>query len=520
MSDLTQLAVWSKLSALADTQLQMRELFATDKQRATQYFLRAAGLRLDYSKNLINERILHALFELARARACEQHKEALFSGKIVNISEQRPALHTALRAEHSANTATHGARVSMDIEQARQNMYDFGEKIRSDTYRACEDVPIKHIVHIGIGGSDLGVHMACEALRVYTHSRLDLRFVANVDPACLAVALKDLDARATLCIVQSKSFSTHETLLNARAAMDWYSTAGVDSERHVFAVTANPARAIDYGIAADNIFEFSDCVGGRYSIWGSAGLVLAIAIGQKHFSEFLQGGAAMDQHFKTAPQESNMPLILALLSIWYQNFLQARSYACLPYSEDMGLFPCYLQQLEMESNGKSVDAQGMPLDYESAQVVWGARGTNAQHSFFQFLHQGTRMVPVDFIAACTQRDDAHDRQRVLLANMIAQAAALMNGRDGDDVPAHQRSVGNRPSNVILLDELNPFCLGALIALYEHKVFVQGAIWGINSYDQWGVEHGKILARALLDQSSNKRASLDASSLQLLNILKL
>jgi glucose-6-phosphate isomerase len=519
MNGLTKLSSWSELSNLAREHLSMVELFDTDSDRIDKFSLSAPGLELDYSKNLVNEDIINTLLELARQRMLQERTQALFAGENINISESRPVLHAALRcADDQSSTAPKDKQMLAQFLDTRERIYNFAQAIRDGSYCATENTPIRVVLNIGIGGSDLGARMTCTALRSLIDPMLEIRFVANVDPICLDEVLEGLDPHATLCIVQSKSFSTQETLLNARAVLDWYAKSAISGERHVFAVTANPVKAIDFGIAKSNIFESWENIGGRYGVWGASGLPLAIGIGKEEFSAFLRGAAAMDEHFRAAPPQNNMPLILALLGVWYHNFLGASSYALVPYSERLCLLAEYVQQLDMESNGKSVDNEANTLNYTTGPIVWGDRGTNAQHSFFQFLHQGTRLVPVDFVAARNTNKKSCPRNQALLANMVSQAATLMHGNSGTGVSAHKHAPGNRPSNVLLLDALDPFCLGALIALYEHKIFAQGVIWGVNSYDQWGVERGKLLAHELLEQSDSASRHLDASSLRLLKML--
>ncbi len=494
---------------------QMRALFAEQPQRFERFSTEAAGLLLDYSKNCINDKTLQLLLQLARERGIEQHRDAMFAGERINTTEGRAVLHTALRAPRGSQVFVDGQDVMQEVHAVLDHVCAFAERLRSGNWLGRSGKPITDIVNIGIGGSDLGPAMACRALRPLVHPRLTMHFVSNVDGHDLDAVLTKVAPETTLFIIASKTFTTRETMMNAQSAREWFLETGSEADlaKHFVAVSTNTQAVSTFGIDPANMFPFWDWVGGRYSIWSSIGLPLALAIGANGFREFLAGGHAMDQHFRTAPLEHNMPAILAMLGIWYRNFFGTSSLSIAPYHQDLGRFPAYLQQLDMESNGKRVRTDGTPVEVATCPVVWGDVGTNGQHAYFQLLHLGTDITPVDFIAALKPAHALPGHHTVLLANCFAQSEAFMRGKSAAEVRAemqaqgaaeadieallpHRTFPGNRPSNTILMDTLAPSTLGALIALYEHKVFVQGVVWGINSFDQWGVELGKVLAKSL------------------------
>ncbi|MFG2645342.1 glucose-6-phosphate isomerase [Streptomyces sp. NPDC048370] len=496
---------------LGDTHL--RELFAADQDRGTAYTLRVGDLDLDYSKNLVTDETLALLRELAAATGVAELRDAMFRGEKINTTEDRAVLHTALRAPRDAVIEVDGENVVPAVHAVLDKMAAFADKVRAGEWTGHTGKPIKNIVNIGIGGSDLGPAMAYEALRAYTQRDLTFRFVSNVDGADLHEAVRDLDPAETLFIVASKTFTTIETVTNATSARNWLLT-GLRADqaavaKHFVALSTNAEKVQDFGIDTANMFEFWDWVGGRYSYDSAIGLSLMIAIGPEHFREMLDGFHLVDEHFRTAPPEENAPLLLGLLGVWYGGFFDAQSHAVLPYSHYLSKFTAYLQQLDMESNGKSVDRDGNPVDWQTGPVVWGTPGTNGQHAYYQLIHQGTKLIPADFIGFAEPVADLlpglvaqHD---LLMANFFAQTQALAFGKTADEVRAegvaeelvpHKTFQGNHPTTTILSKELTPSVLGQLIALYEHKVFVQGAIWNIDSFDQWGVELGKVLAKKI------------------------
>ena len=501
----------------------MRSLFLDDSSRFEKMSLEAAGLFLDYSKNRISLETRALLCAWAKERGVEQKRDQMFAGQKINVTEDRAVLHTALRAPGNTGLVIDGQNVDVDVYDVLNQMQGFVEKVHNGTWLGSSGKPLTSIVNIGIGGSYLGPKMACQALRASSHADLDFHFVSNVDANELGALLPKLDPETTLFIVASKTFSTTETMMNARAARNWtIEHCGNDSpSRHFIAVSSNAAAVTEFGIDQANMFRFWDWVGGRYSVWSSVGMAVALAIGMDGFREFLAGGHAMDQHFLTAPLEENMPVILGMIGVWYRNFFNASTVTIAPYWEDLKYLPGYLQQLDMESNGKHIRIDGNPVDFQTGPVIWGDVGTNGQHAFFQLLHQGSDMVPVDFITVLAPPATLVDHHMSLLANCFAQSAALMLGKTKEEVRTelrktdlndaaierllpHKTFVGNRPSNTILLPAMTPHYLGTLIALYEHKVFVQGVIWGINSFDQWGVELGKALAKSV--QSALTRTS--------------
>jgi glucose-6-phosphate isomerase len=516
MSRLTDSPAWTALAADAEAleDVRLADMFKLDPQRAARFSLEAAGLFLDYSKQRVTAETMQLLVALAGQARLDDWIGKMFSGKTVNDTENRAAMHVALRGEPGEFAEPYNGSVAA----AKAQMRSFTDALRNGTLRGHSGAAIRAVVNIGIGGSDLGPRMAVHALRERADKAMTLRFVANCDPADLAAALDGLDPASTFFIVSSKTFGTAETLANAHAAKAWIENAGLRSEAHFAAVTSNSAASRDFGVSPANCFPIWDWVGGRYSVWSAIGLPLAIATGMDAFEEFLAGARAMDAHFRDAPAAQNMPVLLALLGVWNANFIGAGTLAVLPYSEDLRDLPAYLQQLEMESNGKHVDRGRKDVDYDTAPVVWGMSGTNGQHAFHQLLHQGTHVVAADFIV-CAGGGEASPGHDMLVANALAQSAALAFGEAGDK--AWLACPGNQPSNTLLLPSLSPRALGATLALYEHKVFVQSVIWNINPFDQWGVELGKKIARGLQAALAGNPlpAHTDASTRQLLARLK-
>lgn len=512
---LNQMPEWTALGKHREQlgQTRLRELFAADPARGTGYTLRVGDLYLDYSKHLVTDETLALLRELAAASGVAELRDAMFRGEKINTTENRAVLHTALRAPRDAVIEVDGENVVPGVHAVLDKMAAFSERIRSGEWTGHTGKPIKNVVNIGIGGSDLGPAMAYEALRSYTKRDLTVRFVSNVDGADLHEAVRDLDPAETLFIIASKTFTTIETITNATSARDWLLTglgAGPEAvAKHFVALSTNAEKVDDFGIDTANMFEFWDWVGGRYSYDSAIGLSLMIAIGPDRFREMLDGFHLVDEHFRTAPPEENAPLLLGLLGVWYGEFFGAQSHAVLPYSHYLSKFTAYLQQLDMESNGKSVDREGNPVDWQTGPVVWGTPGTNGQHAYYQLIHQGTKVIPADFIGFAKPVADLEPRlvaqHDLLMANFFAQTQALAFGKTPEEVRAegvpeelvpHKTFRGNHPTTTILADELTPSVLGQLVALYEHKVFVQGAIWNIDSFDQWGVELGKVLAKKI------------------------
>ena len=525
----TTTSAWKSLEQQAEKaqHQNISGFFDQNPSRSSQMSVQCGEIFLDYSKNLVSDETWQALLELANQSPLEQHRAAMFSGEKVNTTEGRAVLHGALRAEiGDQRVASAAVESDQRVTLVKQQLVDVelvSEKIRSGQWLGSTGKAITDVVNIGIGGSDLGPKLACSALQEFAHPDIKLHFISNVDGAEILTTLKKLNPETTLVALASKTFTTHETLLNAKTARNWFAeTLGLEnaqSTRHFVGLTANRANALAYGIPADQILEFAEWVGGRYSLWSSIGLSIAISIGFEKFVEMLAGAREMDLHFQQAPLAENMPVIIALLGIWYSNFLGAQSTAVIPYCERLLLLPSYLQQLDMESNGKSTTLNGDSIDYQTGAILWGQTGTNGQHAFFQLLHQGTRMVPVDFIAAAVDNLSNEEHHRVLLGNMLAQASALMCGQDAPDGEPYRYYPGNKPSNTLLLDTLSPKNFGALIALYEHKVFVQGSIWNINSFDQWGVELGKKMANQLLASDNSGQAELDPSTTALFAHIK-
>jgi glucose-6-phosphate isomerase len=510
-----QTTEWAALERHAATMRDrhLRELFAADPARAERMTAEAAGLVLDYSKNRITDETLGLLLGLAERAGLRDRIEAMFTGERINTTEDRPVLHVALRAPQGTQIVVDGQDVVPGVHAVLRRMAAFSEQVRSGAWTGHTGRPIRTVVNIGIGGSDLGPAMAYEALRWYSDRSQAVRFVSNVDGTDLYEATRDLDPAETLFVVCSKTFTTLETLTNAQTARAWLLDGlGGDEAavaRHFVAVSTNAEKVAEFGIDTRNMFEFWDWVGGRYSYDSAIGLSLMIAIGPDRFREMLDGFHAMDEHFRGTSFERNLPVLLGLIGIWYGDFFGAETQAILPYSNYLGKFPAYLQQLDMESNGKSVDREGRPVAVQTGPIVWGTPGTNGQHAYYQLIHQGTRLIPADFIgfvhAAEELGGETGGHQDLLMANFFAQTEALAFGRTADEVRAegvpqaqvpHRTFPGNRPTNTILAQRLDPRTLGALVALYEHKVFTQGTIWGINSFDQWGVELGKKLAQRI------------------------
>ncbi len=517
---LTQTPEWRALAAHYDQikDIHLRQLFADDPARGEALAVEAEGIYLDYSKNRLTDETLRLLLALAEASGLRERIDAMFGGEPINTTERRAVLHVALRATRDASISVDGEDVVPFVHQVLDKMADFSDRIRSGEWTGHTGRPIRSVVNIGIGGSDLGPFMAYEALRFYADRGLTFRFVSNVDGTDFAEATRDLDPAETLFVVSSKTFTTIETMTNARTARDWLLAALGDEAavaRHFVAVSTNAAEVSKFGIDPANMFEFRDWVGGRYSYPGAIGLSLMIAIGPERFREMLAGFRAVDEHFRTAPFERNLPVLLGLIGLWYDDFFGAETVAVLPYDQYLARFPAYLQQLDMESNGKRVTLAGDPVDYQTGPVVWGQPGTNGQHAFYQLIHQGTKLIPCDFIGFLRSLNPIGEHHPLLMANVFAQTEALALGKTPEEVRAegvpeeqvaHRTFPGNRPTNTILAEALTPATLGKLVALYEHKVFVQGTIWRINSFDQWGVELGKALALRILPELTAAEAS--------------
>jgi glucose-6-phosphate isomerase len=500
---------------IGDTHL--RELFAADPERGERLVAGGAGLHLDFSKNRITDETVIMLGELARERGVEARREAMFAGEHINVSEDRAVLHVALRMPRGRSLIVDGVDVVREVHETLDRMGDFAERVRSGAWTGHTGVSIRNVINIGIGGSDLGPVMAYEALRHFSRRDLSFRFVSNVDGTDFAECTRDLDPAETLFVISSKTFTTLETMTNARSAREW-SLAGLGGDeaavaKHFVAVSTNAEEVAKFGIDTDNMFGFWDWVGGRYSMDSAIGLSTMLAIGPAQFAEMLAGFHAMDEHFREAPAASNLPMLMGLLSVWYGDFFGAQTCAVLPYNQYLHRFPAYLQQLTMESNGKHVTLDGAHVDYDTGAVFWGEPGTNGQHSFYQLIHQGTRLVPCDFIGFAHSNNELGDHHDKLMSNVFAQGQALAFGKTAEQVREegtpeqvvpHRVMEGNRPSNTILVERLTPETLGALVALYEHSVFTQGAIWGIDSFDQWGVELGKVLAKAIIPQLQSGR----------------
>jgi glucose-6-phosphate isomerase len=489
----------------------LRELFAEDPGRGERLAAEAAGLYLDYSKNRVTDETLRLLLQLAQESGLEQRRDMMFAGEPINVSEHRSVLHVALRMPKGSSLVVDGTDVVAEVHEVLDRMADFAGRVRSGQWQGFTGKPIRNIINVGIGGSDLGPVMAYEALRYYTRRDLTFRFVSNVDSTDFAEATRDLYADETLFIISSKTFGTLETLTNARSARDWVVGQLGDEgavAKHFVAVSTNAERVAEFGIDTANMFGFWDWVGGRYSMDSAIGLSTMLAIGPGHFGDLLAGFHEMDEHFRTAPLAGNLPVLMGLLAVWYADFFGAQTTGVMPYEQYLKRFPAYLQQLTMESNGKHVTIDGATVDYETGAVYWGEPGTNGQHSFYQLIHQGTKLIPVDLIGFGKTLNPLRDHHDILSSNVFAQALALAFGKTEEEVLAegtspevapHRVMPGNRPTNVLLAEKLTPRLLGVLVALYEHSVFTQGTIWGIDSFDQWGVELGKVLAAAIIPE---------------------
>jgi len=538
--DLSQSAAWRELQAhkLEIETLQMREMFLEESKRFERFSIQWEGLMLDYSKNRITTRTMELLLNLARNAGLEKKRDAMFEGGTINVTEHRAVLHTALRRPSGYSLEVEGLDLSTEIADVLAQMKDCCERVISGTWKGYTGNRMTDVVNIGIGGSDLGPYMVTEALRPFAHGRLQVHFVSNIDGTHISETLKKLNPETTLFIIASKTFTTQETLTNAMTAREWFLTHARDEShiaKHFVAVSTNRTKVVEFGIDEANMFRFWDWVGGRYSLWSSIGLSIALFLGFDHFQELLNGANAMDEHFRNEPLERNIPVLLALLGIWYNNFFAFSSHAVIPYDQYLHRFPAYLQQLDMESNGKRVNCEGNTVTCATGPVIWGEPGTNSQHAFFQLLHQGTEVIPADFIVPLKTQNPVGEHHDILLANCFAQTEALMKGKNEQEVRKELEAIGcddaelkmllphkvfpgNRPTNTILVDEINPFTLGSLIAIYEHKVFVQGIIWQINSFDQWGVELGKQLAKAIFPeiQGSEIVTAHDSSTNALIN----
>jgi len=534
ISPLTERSAWKALTAHAAQMKSttLRQLFADNPARGTELNAEACGLFLDYSKNRITPETLKLLLQLAEESGLKQHTEAMFTGEKINTTENRAVLHVALRAPKSESIKVDGEDVVPAVHEVLDKMAGFADKVRTGKWLGYTGKPIKNIINIGIGGSDLGPVMAYEALKHYSHRDLTFRFVSNVDGTDFAEAVRDLDAEETLFLVASKTFTTLETMTNAHSARSWILATLKQTEAiasHFVAISTNDKEVAKFGIDTANMFGFWDWVGGRYSMDSAIGLSTMIAIGPDNFRAMLAGFHAMDVHFRTTPLEKNLPALLGLLTVWYTEFFNAQTVAVLPYEQYLKRFPAYLQQLTMESNGKHVTLDGTHVNYETGPIYWGEPGTNGQHSFYQLIHQGTRLIPCDFIGFAKSLNPLGAHHDMLLANVFAQAEALAFGKTAEEVKAegvpdalvpHKVFEGNRPSNVILADKLTPALLGSLIALYEHSVFTQGVVWSIDSFDQWGVELGKVLAQKIIKEiETGSELKHDSSTNNLINKYK-
>lgn len=546
MNNPTELPVWQQLVAHQEKifPLHMRDMFAEDEQRFEKFSLAFGDLLLDYSKHRITQETMRLLFQLARERDVEGWRERMFTGEKINFTEHRAALHTALRNRSNTPVYVDGKDVMPEVNRVLAQMRSFTEQIRSGSWKGYSGKRITDVVNIGIGGSDLGPVMACTALKPYASPDLRAHFVSNIDGTHLAQVLEQCQPDTTLFIVASKTFTTQETMTNGRSARAWFLAAAKDEAhvaKHFVALSTNRQAVVDFGIDPANMFEFWDWVGGRYSLWSAIGLSIALYIGMDNFEEMLAGGHEMDQHFRTAPLEQNMPVIMAMIGIWYNNFFHVDSLAILPYDQGLSRFPAYLQQADMESNGKFIDREGKRVTCKTGPIIWGEAGTNGQHAFYQLIHQGNKLIPCDFMMPLKSHyhiGTNGDHHQILLANMLAQTKALMQGKtaievkheleaqglSGDELKMllpHRVFGGNRPTTSLLFDMVTPRTLGKLIALYEHKIFVQGIIWGINSFDQWGVEFGKQIAKQILPDLTNDEqvTEYDSSTNGLINYFK-
>ena len=517
----------------------MREMFDQDPQRAERYWLQVGGLTLDYSKNRINDETMALLFELAREAGVPERMQQMFRGEKINTTENRAVLHVALRNRTNSPIVVDGEDVMPKVNHVLQRMGEFAHEVRSGSWLGYTNQVITDIVNIGIGGSDLGPLMMCTALKPFGPPRLNMHFVSNVDGSQLRDVLSKVHPETTLFIIASKTFTTQETLTNALTARKWFLDHAGDEAavaKHFVAVSTNQKAVAEFGIDTANMFEFWDWVGGRYSLWSAIGLPIMLYLGEENFIEMLNGAHLMDQHFINTPLERNLPVILALVGIWYINYYGGGSHVIAPYDQHLHRLPKFIQQLDMESNGKQVTLDGKSIGYETSPIIWGETGINGQHAFFQLLHQGTHITPIDLIASLEKRSNLRGHHEILLANVFAQAEAFMRGKTPNEVRAelktqgmeearieelvpHKTFSGNRPTNLILMDKINPRNMGSLIAMYEHKTFVQGIIWGINSFDQWGVELGKQLAKTILAELTGETGvqKHDSSTTRLINL---
>ena len=541
-NDPTKLRSWKSLENIKKNKnFDLRRLFKEDPERADRFSVSFDDIYLDYSKNLVDKDVMNALFDLAEEAGLKEGIAAMFSGEKINETENRAVLHTALRDFSDGPITVDGHNVKEDIRRVQDRMKAFADKVSNKKWTGFSGKPVTDIVNIGIGGSDLGPVMVTEALRPYWKEGLRVFFVSNIDGTHIAETLKKLTPETTLFLIASKTFTTLETMTNANTAKKWFLDNGgheKDIAKHFAALSTNTKAVSEFGIDTENMFEFWDWVGGRYSLWSAIGLSIACVIGYENFEKLLRGAFAADQHFKTAPFEKNIPVILGLLGIWYNNFFGAETHAILPYDQYMHRFAAYLQQGDMESNGKSTDRSGKAVSYQTGQIIWGEPGTNGQHAFYQLIHQGTKLIPADFIAPAISHNPVGDHHRKLLANFFAQTEALMNGKTAAEAKAELEKAGkspeeiakllpfkvfsgNRPTNSILFKCLDPETLGKLIAIYEHKIFTQGLIWNVFSFDQWGVELGKQLATKILPELENKEkiSSHDPSTNNLINKFK-
>ncbi|MBM0625483.1 glucose-6-phosphate isomerase [Helicobacter pylori] len=540
---LTQLKTYPKLLKHYEEikEMHMRDWFSKDKERANRYFVQLESLSLDYSKNRLNDTTLKLLFELAKDCSLKEKIEAMFKGEKINTTEKRAVLHTALRSLNDTEILLDNMEVLKSVRSVLKRMRAFSDSVRSGKRLGYTNQVITDIVNIGIGGSDLGALMVCTALKRYGHPRLKMHFVSNVDGTQILDVLEKINPASTLFIVASKTFSTQETLTNALTARKWFVERSGDEKhiaKHFVAVSTNKEAVQQFGIDEHNMFEFWDFVGGRYSLWSAIGLSIMIYLGKKNFNALLKGAYLMDEHFRNAPFESNLPVLMGLIGVWYINFFQSKSHLIAPYDQYLRHFPKFIQQLDMESNGKRISKKGEIIPYDTCPVVWGDMGINAQHAFFQLLHQGTHLIPIDFIASLDKKPNAKGHHEILFSNVLAQAQAFMKGKsyeealgellskgldkdEAKDLAHHRVFFGNRPSNILLLEKISPSNIGALVALYEHKVFVQGVIWDINSFDQWGVELGKELAVPILQELEGHKSNayFDSSTKHLIELYK-
>ncbi|NWF37406.1 glucose-6-phosphate isomerase [Mariprofundus sp. KV] len=543
MSELTQTAAWKKLAVHAEAmkKVHMRDLFADDPQRFDKFSLHFGDTLVDYSKNILTEETRDLLLDLARERDVQGWTERMFAGEKINNTEDRAVLHTALRNRSNRPVMVDGHDVMPDVNRVLAQMRSFTESVRSGEWLGSTGKPITDVVNIGIGGSDLGPVMVSAALTPYGRDKIHMHFVSNVDGTHMVETLRHLSRETTLFVIVSKTFTTQETITNARTARDWFLTRGGSKTavaQHFVAVSTNAKAVSAFGIDTANMFEFWDWVGGRYSLWSAVGLSIALYLGMDHFEELLEGAHEMDEHFRTAPFEENIPVMLAMLGVWYNNFFDADSHAMLPYDQYMHRFAAYFQQGDMESNGKRVTRSGEAVDYSTGPIIWGEPGTNGQHAFYQLIHQGTKLIPCDFLAPVETKNPVGRHHPMLLSNFFAQTEALMVGKTEDEVREeleaeglsgealeallpHKVFPGNKPTNSILFQKLTPKALGSLLAMYEHKIFVQSVIWDLNAYDQWGVELGKQLARKILPELDDfeETTNHDASTNGLINYYK-